>query len=197
MSNRQLDPEGEIEILLVPGPIHYDFLLPLNPQTRDQFARLARYGQSLNHPGARWLLIGWGASEFYTTTGDYGDVGARAVLRGIFGDSSVMRTDILGRLNPEVDARRIRMNSTQYKSLLQAIDQSFGRHDNAPLPPLDVDGFTETDVFFPAAGQFNLFRTCNTWVGRMLRKAGLPFGAWVPLPYSVTLSHRMFLQTEN
>ena len=37
MSNGQLDQEGEIEILLVAGPIHYDFLLPLNPKTREQF----------------------------------------------------------------------------------------------------------------------------------------------------------------
>ncbi|SPJ26823.1 hypothetical protein TRM7615_00292 [Falsiruegeria mediterranea M17] len=28
----------------------------------------------------------------------------------------------------------------------------------------------------------------------MIRKAGLPFGAWVPLPFAVTLSHRVFLR---
>ncbi|SLN63086.1 hypothetical protein TRL7639_03540 [Falsiruegeria litorea R37] len=133
LADGQLDREGETEILLVSGQIHYDFLLPLTPLTRRQFARLAKYGQPLNHPDAQWLLIGWGAREFYTTTGNYSDVSAKAVMRGIFGDTSVIRTDVLGRLTPKVDA---------------------------------------------------------------LRDAGHPFGAWVPLPFSVSLSHRMFLQSE-
>ena len=70
--------EGDIRAYLVRGPIHYDFLLPLTAATRDSFAFLREAGFELNHPDAKWLVIGWGAKDFYTTAGTYKDVNLRA-----------------------------------------------------------------------------------------------------------------------
>jgi hypothetical protein len=35
-------------------------------------------------------------------------------------------------------------------------------------------GLRADSLFFPATGRFHLFSTCNTWVARVLRAAGLP-----------------------
>jgi hypothetical protein len=49
-------------------------------------------------------------------------------------------------------------------------------------------GFGLTDAFFAATGRFNLFYTCNAWIGRQLRAAGVPMGIWTPTPQAVDLS---------
>ena len=40
--------------------------------------QIAATGIALDHPEARWLVLGWGARDFYTTVGTYSDVTARA-----------------------------------------------------------------------------------------------------------------------
>ncbi len=175
------------EVLLVTGPIHYDFLLPLNPQTRSAFDFLTPHHPELSDPDARWLLLGWGARDFYATVGSYTDLSARAIWRGITGDDAVMRVDVVGAFTANFPVRKLALNDDQFNALLAAISGSF-----AAPEPLDHNGLGPTDSFYPATGRFNILRTCNVWVGEMIRAAGLRFGVWTPLPASVTLSHRIY-----
>ena len=57
------DP-AEVEIRLIPGPIHYDFLLPLDAATRARLELLAHSELPLDHTAAAWLMVGWGARTF-------------------------------------------------------------------------------------------------------------------------------------
>lgn len=80
------------------------------------------------------------------------------------------------------------MDAATYDRLVDAILAS-ATLDPRGLPiRVDHPGFSGTDAFFEAQGRFHIFRTCNTWVGAMLRQAGLPFGAWTPLPLSVRIA---------
>ncbi len=170
-----------VEIKMISGPIHYDFLLPLNEETRATFG-FAR-DLPIDHPDAKWVIVGWGAREFYTTVGGYGDVTARAVSRGIFGDSSVLRMDVGGEIDPQIETRGITLAGAQYTALLASIAADF-----AETTAMDQPGFYETDRFFAAHGRFHIRRTCNQWVNEKLRAAGLEFGRWTPLVQSVDLS---------
>jgi uncharacterized protein (TIGR02117 family) len=173
-----------IEIGLVSGPIHYDFLLPLTPETRDVFSFVP---MDIDHADAEWLVAGWGAHGFYTTVGGYSDLSARAIFDGILGDASVVRLDVIGALPPSVIDQKIQMTSAQYDALLAAIRASITH-----TTPLPIDGYGPTDVFYHGAGRFHILRTCNVWIGEMLRDAGLAFGAWTPIPLSVTASINHF-----
>ncbi|SLN13940.1 hypothetical protein ROA7450_00235 [Roseovarius albus] len=190
----ETNPHESTEILLLAGPIHYDFLIPLTDDVRKDFAEFTSAGVPIFDPAAEWLLIGWGARNFYTTAGSYADVSASAVVRAIFGDSSVLRTEVLGPIRPDLDLPRFKVNEAQFKQMRQAILDSFAREADGIIP---VSGnLSSRDQFFAASERFHLFRTCNTWVGDMIQAAGLPFGRWVPLPYSVSLSHSNFLAHE-
>ncbi len=178
------DP-AEVEIRLIPGPIHYDFLLPLDAATRARLELLAHSELPLDHTAAAWLMVGWGARTFYTTTGSYSDVTAKAVLRGIFGDRSVMRVDVLPALGSDGPWTRVYLNQTEYDALLSAVLASFEQDPEGRAQRLDHPGFNATDQFFEARGSFNILRTCNVWVGDMLRAAGQDFGAWTPTPFSI------------
>ncbi|WP_258292993.1 DUF2459 domain-containing protein [Pseudosulfitobacter koreensis] len=175
------------QVLLIAGPIHYDFILPLDAETHAAFADLPGAVDLMGVVGAQNLLVGWGARDFYTTVGTYGDVTARATWRGAIGDTSVMRLDVVGAVPPSLDLRSLRMTEAQYARFLSALRASF---DGAA--PLENPGFTATDLFYPAVGRFNLLTTCNVWVGGMIRAAGLRFGSWTPLPLSVSLSHWLY-----
>ncbi|WP_309666059.1 TIGR02117 family protein [Tabrizicola sp.] len=173
---------------LIQGPIHTDILLPLTPGIRARFAFAEASGVPLNDPRAAWLLVGWGATGFYTTAGTYADITASAVLTAAIGDTSVLRLDALGPLPDMPELTFLPLSGAQYQSLLTTLDATFAR-DASGLPrPLDHPGFTDTDAFFHANGGFHLFRTCNVWLGKTLRAAGIPFGIWTPTTQSVNLS---------
>lgn len=181
----QVEPDTATKthaVYMINGPIHYDLVLPLNAETRDAFERISY--DALNITEARHLIIGWGARDFYTTVGGYSDVSLRAVRRGIFGDSAVMRLDVAGALPPDHGLRALSLTRAQYKKLLSAIISSF-----AADTPILQGNFTPTDAYYPANRRFHILRTCNVWVGETLRRAGIRFGTWTPLTLSVSMSH--------
>ena len=171
-----------IGVGLIFGPIHVDFLLPADDQTRAalQFAEAA--GVPVSDPQAAYILAGWGAREFYTATGSYADLQASAVLRAVTGDASVLRLDVVGRLPEDFNYPRLQLSPEQYAALLEGIART------AEGRPIDAAGLSATDGFVEAVGRFHIFRTCNTWVSRQLRAVGVPMGIWTPTPYAVRLS---------
>jgi len=170
------------------GPIHYDILLPLTPALRDRFAFAEASGVPVDHPAAEWLVVGWGAEGFYTTIGTFADVNAAAIWRGITGDDGVLHLDVAGSLPPDAGLEWRLVSDTEREALIAAIEAEFLLDPQNQAVPLVHPGHRDTDAFFRARSAFHLFRTCNVWVGEVLREAGLPFGAWTPTIGAVRLS---------
>lgn len=179
----RLDAPREYRIGLVAGPIHYDLLIPLHDDIRERFAFADAAGVPVTDPKAEWLLVGWGAQGFYTSTARLADIALPVVWRAATGDNAVMRLDVVGRIADFSQIPLIALSQGEAYALMDAILASLDRQEALPLP-----GFTLTDAFFPARGRFHLFNTCNVWIGETLRAAGLPFGLWTPFPQSIRLS---------
>lgn len=170
------------EIILAAGIIHYDILLPLNEDTRSAFSFLDQSRIPLDD--GDWLAVGWGSEAFYTSAGQYSDVSWRALFTAMTWDSSAIRFEIYKSLPQHPSLHRITVSDAQLDALRDSI-----RDDLVADPePLAAEGLSETDVFYAAAGAFNLVRTCNVWVGSKLSDAGLSFGIWTPTPYAVRWS---------
>ena len=176
------DAADEVEIGLLFGPIHVDFLLPATPETRRALGFAREAGVPVDHNGVAHFIVGWGAEQFYTTAGTFADVSLNATLRAVTGDASVLRIDVTGDLPPGFEMPRVRLSPAQYEALLAAIS------DTVAGSALHGAGFTDSDGFLAAAGRFHIFRTCNTWVSDMLRAAGVEMGLWTPTPYALRLS---------
>lgn len=174
-------PGDDVEIRLVGTAIHYDFLLPATPETRAAFGFAARAGVPVEAPDVAWILAGWGARDFYTATGAYSDMEIGTIWRAVSGDASVLRVEVWGDVDLG-DWPRIGLSAAQYTRLLEAIVASTDER------VLESPGFTPTDRFFGGRGGFGFWRTCNVWVGEMLRAAGLRFGVWTPTPQAVRLA---------
>lgn len=176
------DQGDDWSVYLLKGPIHTDFLIPLNPQTRRNFAVFEAGGMPIQDSFYNWIIIGWGAKEFYTTTGNYSDLSARAVAKAIFGDGSVLRVDLARGAVPEGVAK-IDLSDTQFLQFQIAILNSL----ELPTEPILVPdaGFTQTDRFFVSRFRFNILKTCNVWAGKILRDAGVRVGIWTPFTWSL------------
>ncbi|UWQ18470.1 DUF2459 domain-containing protein [Jannaschia sp. M317] len=173
-------PGDDVAIRLIGTAIHYDILLPATPEARAKLAFAGMAGVPIDAPGAEWILVGWGARDFYTATGTYADMRPGPVWRAVTGDHSVLRVEVLGALDT-ADLPEVRLSAAQFTRLLGAVA---GTRSGPVVPGA---GFTATDAFFEADGRFHLNRTCNVWVGEMLRAAGLRFGRWTPTPQAVRL----------
>lgn len=174
----------DVEIALLYGPIHVDFLLPATAETRDalQFARAG--GVQVNHADVGYFIVGWGARDFYTSTPQWSDLNARATLRAITGDASVLRVDVVAPNIAFNQLPRLSLSADQYTALLAGITASA----TPDAVGVEARGHRGTSGFVEARGRFHILRTCNTWVGRVLRGAGVPMGVWTPTPYAVRLS---------
>jgi uncharacterized protein (TIGR02117 family) len=177
-------------IALARGPIHYDILLPLNPETRAAFGFARAAGLPVDHRAAEWLVLGWGAEGFYTTVGAYADVTPSVLWRAVTGDAAVMRLDLAGDVSGVSGLDWLDVSPAQIAALRQVALAALERDaDGRPLA-LPAAPWGQSHVFFRAKGRFNLFHTCNAWAGEALRAAGIRFGLWTPTTQAVSLSLR-------
>jgi uncharacterized protein (TIGR02117 family) len=179
---------GDIRVGLIIGGIHTDLLIPLTPDVRARFAFAEGMGVPVLAEGAEWLLVGWGAREFYTTAGTYADITASALYSGVTGDTAVMRLEVLGWIGDLSEVPTITLDHAQFTALLDTLGDGLSRDGTGGPVAIDHPGFSPTDGFFAAKGGFNIFRTCNVWVGEVMAAAGVPFGRWTPTPYAVRLA---------
>jgi len=173
---------GTTRILVLAGPIHTDLALPLDARTQERFAFLAGTGVEIGHPGADWLILGWGGRSFYLETPTWGDLRAGPVLRALTRDASVLHVDIAGPIAvPQEGVMAFDIDATARAAIEAGIFATFAREGGAVVA-IEGAAYGPTDRFFEARGAFNALLGCNTWTAAMLRLAGLRTGWWTPLP---------------
>lgn len=174
-------------IALARGPIHYDLLIPLTTSLRQRFAFAFRDGVPVFDPNARYLMVGWGARQFYTTSGSYADVDHAALWRAVSGDRATLHIDVAGDVSGVPSLTWLSLSDTQIAALTDKILSDLDLSPVGAPIPLDAH-YGLTDAFYAARGDFHLFHTCNAWLGESLRAAGVPFGRWTPTPQAVDLA---------
>lgn len=173
---------------LARGPIHYDLLLPLTPDTRQAFAFAAEQGLPMDHPQAQWLVAGWGSAGFYTTVGRYFDVEPGVLWRAATGDTAVIRLDLAGDVSAVPSVQWLEVSAAQIAALRQTVLASLERDSaDRPIAVAPAD-WGQGHVFYRALGRFHLFQTCNAWLGETLRAAGIAQGVWTPTTQALALS---------
>lgn len=188
----QSSVEAPVRILLLSGPIHTDIALPLDENLFSALPFLADSGIPVNHPNARWLIVGWGGRAFYLQTPTWSELKPIPVLKAFTVDRSVMHVDIAGAIDEAQEAvTAFDIESGNYAQLLSFVAASF-RPVDGQIAPIAGAGYGETDRFFEANGWFNAAVGCNTWTAAALREAGLQTGWWNPLPSLLSLSLHLY-----
>lgn len=179
-------------ILVLSGPIHTDIAIPLDDATRSAFSFLDAAGVPVGHPGARWLIVGWGGRAFYLETPTWADLKPLPVLRALTIDRSVLHVDVAGEaLASQPGVAAFDVDEESLAKLIAFVAGSFASETGATVA-IPGAGYGPYDRFFEARGLFNILIGCNTWTAAALRAAGLQAGLWTPLPQSLGLSLRLF-----
>ncbi|KAA5802375.1 DUF2459 domain-containing protein [Alkalicaulis satelles] len=126
-------------------------------------------------PQARWFAIGWGDVRAYP--GPLGPVNAITAIAWPTGSlvhaAGLTRDPREAYMQDYVD---VALSSEGLASLAAAIEAELARdEDGAGIeagPGLDPRG----SAFFKARSSYHLFNTCNVWLARHLRGAGLDTG---------------------
>jgi len=124
----------------------------------------------LPHPaGARHIEVGWGDRDFYPAPGFNLWYGFKALL---WPTASVLQVagfdEPPRRAFPASEVVELRLSRAGFERLLAYIASSF-EPGAAPIAP----SLYGSGAFYPSRERFHLFKTCNVWVARGLREAGI------------------------
>ncbi|MEO1143127.1 MAG: DUF2459 domain-containing protein, partial [Pseudomonadota bacterium] len=144
-----------------------------------------------DNPNLKYLVIGWGARDFYTSTAEYSDMELNTVWKAATGDKSVMHVAPAGDVSEVPNSIRLNISEEGFTRLVEFIFRSF-ELQNAQPELLAGQTFGYGDLFYKANGQFNLFNPCNIWVSKALNEAGLASGFWTPTTYSLQLNNYLY-----
>lgn len=125
-------------------------------------------------PLARYLEVGWGDADFYQAR----EPGIWAALRAAVASRASVIHMVGLPMRPEAifavrDVVELRLSRSGFEALVRFVDAGFDR-EGRPRAPVLGSGLYGTSAFYPARGRYHLLHTCNTWIARALRAAGVP-----------------------
>lgn len=183
--------ERDRTIYLTANALHADIAIPVDATSREQFGFLKADGFPLDNPNLKYLIIGWGSREFYTSTAEYSDMAFATIWRAATGDVSVMHVAPGGDISKSDNAVPIDISQAGLERMIDFILESFRKENGKPILLPDAT-FGFGDLFYEAEGRFHIFNPCNVWVSKALGKAGVSTGIWTPTTYSLLLHKRVY-----
>ncbi|MCH6572946.1 MAG: DUF2459 domain-containing protein [Proteobacteria bacterium] len=128
----------------------------------------------VDFPDAQYLEVGWGDMDYYQTPDPHQGLILKAAL---LPTASVLH--IVGFSGPVPayfpysEIIRIELSSAGFEHLSHTIAESFARDEAGNTTSLGP-GLYGNSRFYLSRESYHLFNTCNVWVARALRTAGLP-----------------------
>lgn len=125
-------------------------------------------------PDTPYLELGWGDQRFYQANEFSYSLALQAIL---WPTTTVMHvvavSDDPQRQFPHSAVRNLCLTPQQLQSLLQFLAESFADTKEETLTPLGP-GLYGDSAFFPGAGTYHAFNTCNQWTAKGLLSMGMP-----------------------
>ena len=158
-------PAGAKPVWLVSNGFHTSFAL----RTADSPSLAALAGD----PAATDLLIGWGHRAFYQRR-----INPCTTLSAVLwiNSSTLHVIPIRGpvtRRFPHSDVIRLSLSPAQYRCLATQLERAFARDCHGRAIVISR-GYFQNSRFYAGRETFWLGQMCNAWVGRKLRRSGVP-----------------------
>jgi len=134
----------------------------------------ARWPDVDDFPTATFVEVAWGDRDFYMASSASAWLAIKAAL---FGHGSVLH--VVGFDMPAAtyfagsEVIELRLSRRGFDAMTRFVSGEYER-DAGGRPRRLQRGLYGTSWFYAARTRYHLFNTCNTWVARALREAGLP-----------------------
>ena len=179
-------PNG-IEIFVRSNGVHTNFILPAWSEVVNWTAYLPYNHFEAVDSSFKYISFGWGDKGFYINTPTWADLTFSTAFKAIFflGNGAMhvnyhRNKPIEGNL-----CKRLMISEMEYLKLTNYIKGSFKTDNSGKFIPIKHPGYSQYDCFYEAYGTFSFLKTCNVWVGKGLKKAGVKIGFWTPFDFSV------------
>ena len=166
--------------------VHTDFVFPLRAEGVDWTLAFPAGHFPKVPADAAFIAIGWGDREFYLNTPRWQDLTAGRALQALSGSGrSLLHVTYLRQSDLREGSRPLPLSAAQYASLVRYVDAALVRSGSGQGVNVPGQHYGADDAFYEARGAYSLFTTCNVWIGRGLRQAGVKVSVWTPLASQV------------
>ena len=179
------EPSAGTTVYIADNGIHADIVMPVNAQGLDWSGLIPRSDAAAEE---QWIAFGSGEERVYLETPTWWDITPRTIWSALTGGKRVMHVEYVP--SPYYSAREIRLRPEEYRRLWAAIRADFALDANGRPQRIAHPGYGPTDAFYRAIGKESAFRTCNTWVAKWLRLAGVETSLWPPFVEGLVWRYR-------
>jgi len=138
------------------------------------------YLKEFNSKKRGYIAFGWGDKETYLNTPTWDDLKISTALKALFINTpSIMHVQYYKNIHIYQDVKMIQLTKEQFKEVKNNIYASF------KSPKKIYRGYGEDDYFYSSKRYYNLFNTCNSWTGEILREANVSMSIWTPLSQNI------------
>ncbi len=182
------EPLEGTTIYIADNGIHADILMPVEANGLDWAPFVPKSDFAAADPNDRWIAFGSGEERIYLNTPTWWDTTPRTIWSALAGGKRVMHVEYVP--GPEYAVRQIRLRPDEYRRLWAAIRADFALDAKGRAQRLSHPGYGCCDAFYRAVGKESAVRTCNSWVARWLRLAGVKVSAWPPFVTGLVWRYR-------
>jgi uncharacterized protein (TIGR02117 family) len=183
-----IEPAEGTTVYLADNGIHADIVMPVRAQGLDWSRLIPRSDMAAADPQAQWIAFGSGEQRVYLNTPTWWDITPRTVWSALTGGRRVMHVEYVP--SAGYAARQIRLRPEEYRRLWTAIRADLELDSRGAPQRLAHPGYGCCDAFYRAVGKESALRTCNTWVARWLRLAGVRTSLWPPFVEGLVWRYR-------
>jgi uncharacterized protein (TIGR02117 family) len=179
-----VDPQPEMDIYLISNEIHTDLVVPVKNKVFDWEVFLDPE-DFLSRP-SEWIEIGWGDRQFYFEIPTWDKFSLNIALNALlFPSDAIIHINYLNDHPMNYSsAKKISISYATYQKLVKEIHQRFKTKQHRPIL-IEGKGYSSSDNFYEAHGNFSLVRTCNVWTSEILAAGELKHPLWSPTKYGL------------
>jgi uncharacterized protein (TIGR02117 family) len=182
------EPAQGVTIYIADNGIHSDLLMPVKAQGLDWSKLIPKSDMASLNGDEEWIAVGSGEKRVYLNTPTWWDITPRTIFSALAGGKRVMHVEYVR--SPDYAVRQIRIRPDEYRRLWVAVRSDFELDSKGRPQRLHHNGYGCCDAFYRAVGKESAVRTCNSWVARWLRLAGIKTSLWPPFVDGLTWRYR-------
>ncbi|WP_299530185.1 DUF2459 domain-containing protein [Ulvibacterium sp.] len=169
---------AEKSIYLNTNGIHLDIIIPINNLDSLLISGLKKVQSD------KYLSFGWGDENFYINTPTWGDLTFKNAFKAMFLKSPTLM-HVTHYKSKHQDWIEIKISEDELDKLNLFIQSTFKTDAYGMKVILENKGYTSTDYFYRAQGNYSCFKTCNSWVNTGFKKSGLKSCLWTPFDFGL------------
>ena len=187
VNNDFVPAENGVTIYVISNAVHADIIVPCENEVfnwNEPFGTTDFVGDVT---GESHVAIGWGDRGFFLETQTWDDFKLSTAVNALLVPSECCLHVSYTRPDYYLNPTAVTISNEQYKTLVEFIDGSFKKDANEKFIQIEGEAYSTNDAFFTAKGNYHMFNTCNSWVGRALKSAGVRVPWLSPMPKSPML----------